>query len=216
MNQRYSFVEEWKVAWSMPWFRLQSALSFLALLAIVIFIPCFFNYVQGRTGPVLHDPLLQIIGPIDLSWITFLLIYASVILVLINLLSLPLLFLKTVKAYCLLMFLRVVSMYFAPLNEPAGIIVLRDPLVAIIGYGDRIITKDLFFSGHVSTMFLLSLSASSKWLKRILFLNTFLIASLILFQHVHYTIDVLVAPLFAFISFYLVRLSGSKSPGKGH
>ncbi len=72
------------------------------------------------------------------------------------------------------------------------------------------ISKDLFFSGHVATVFLLFL-ASSGWKYKFYFgLAAIVVAILILIQHVHYTIDVLLAPIFSIASYYIVRQSYKK------
>jgi membrane-associated phospholipid phosphatase len=74
--------------------------------------------------------------------------------------------------------------------------------VEVLGPG-QVLTKDLFFSGHTSTMFLLALMAPGR-ATRIFFLAcTVVVGSCVLWQHVHYTVDVLVAPLFAFAAYAL-------------
>jgi membrane protein implicated in regulation of membrane protease activity len=55
------------------------------------------------------------------------------------------------------------------------------------------ITKDLFFSGHTATLLLLALAVPPGWHRRMLAVATFLIGSLVLVQHAHYTYDVLAA-----------------------
>lgn len=57
-------------------------------------------------------------------------------------------------------------------------------------------TKDLFFSGHTSNMLLLALCFERKNDKLLGFAATTLVAVMVLFQHVHYTIDVLGAIVF--------------------
>jgi hypothetical protein len=78
---------------------------------------------------------------------------------------------------------------------------LNDPFVDFVGYGKNIITKDLFFSGHTSTLFLLFLIARKRALKIFFLAITLAVAMFLLKQHVHYTIDVLAAPVFAWISY---------------
>jgi hypothetical protein len=78
---------------------------------------------------------------------------------------------------------------------------LQDPFIGHFFYSNTVITKDLFFSGHVSTLFLIFLVNPIPQLRSFFFFSTILLAILILIQHVHYTVDVLAAPLFAWISF---------------
>jgi membrane-associated phospholipid phosphatase len=88
------------------------------------------------------------------------------------------------------------------LNAQKGLIILVDPLSNIF-YGNTFITKDLFYSGHTSTAFLMFLCLQKKPDKIFAVIATFMIGTLLLVQHVHYTVDVLAAPLFAFFSWYI-------------
>jgi membrane-associated phospholipid phosphatase len=81
---------------------------------------------------------------------------------------------------------------------------LHDPLVRLFGPG-KLLTKDLFFSGHTSTLFLLALAVPGRIAKTLFVLCTAAVAFCVLAQHVHYAIDVLAAPLFAYASFRFAR-----------
>jgi membrane-associated phospholipid phosphatase len=98
---------------------------------------------------------------------------------------------------------RILSMYVVPLDPPIGTLDLKDPLIFVVGTGTPI-TKDLFFSGHTSTMFLLSLTAINKKLKIIFLVSTFLVGFLVVLQKAHYTIDVVVAPFYAYCSYKII------------
>ena len=101
--------------------------------------------------------------------------------------------------------MRTISIYLVPLEPPIGMILLKDPVTIIFmstpsgGY----IVKDLFFSGHVSTVVLFFIVAVNRNVKALLLLLAFLIGTFILVQHVHYTIDVVAAPFFSFLAFKL-------------
>ena len=187
----------WAEAWRDRKFKLQFFASLFFLLLIGQWIPHFFNFIQIRPGVTLHDFILEQIVPVDLSLLTFLLIYSALTTALIAFSYYPWLLLRGIQSYCLLIVIRVATIGMVPLENPPGMIVLNDPLVAIIGYGEQIITKDLFFSGHTSTLFLFFLIARGRKLKTIFLLLTLAVATCILIQHVHYTIDVLAAPLFS-------------------
>jgi membrane-associated phospholipid phosphatase len=88
-------------------------------------------------------------------------------------------------------------------------ILLNDPFVQFFGSGD-VLTKDLFFSGHTATLFLLFLISEKKYLKIIFLLCTILVGIAVLLQHVHYTIDVLAAPFFAYASYKLAAVINEK------
>jgi hypothetical protein len=101
-------------------------------------------------------------------------------------------------------------MYLVPLNPPPGMIPLGDPFVEYFGTG-RLLTKDLFFSGHTATIFLFYLVSdpARRGLKIIFLICTVLVAVFVLLQHVHYTIDVASAPFFTFSAYKItLKLSG--------
>jgi hypothetical protein len=93
---------------------------------------------------------------------------------------------------------------FVPLDPPAGLIVLTDPLTAVF-YGRSTITKDLFFSGHTSILFLAFLCLERKWDKILALTGTCIVACLLLVQHVHYTIDIIAAPIIIYPVFRIVK-----------
>ncbi|MDM8176234.1 phosphatase PAP2-related protein [Olivibacter sp. 47] len=62
-----------------------------------------------------------------------------------------------------------------------------------------------FFSGHTSTMFLIFLCLPNRVDKLLALIATLLVGSMVLIQHVHYSIDVLAAPLFTWCCFWLGR-----------
>jgi len=90
------------------------------------------------------------------------------------------------------------------LNPPEKMIPLNDPVVEFFGTG-QLLTKDLFFSGHTATIFLLYLLADKKLLKTFFLVSAIVVGIGVLLQHVHYSIDVFVAPFFAYCSFYIVK-----------
>jgi len=178
----------------------------ILLLVVVLFIfPNFLTFVEARDGVVLTDPILALFSPIDLTWLTFALIYISLITAIISLAGKPEILLLALQSYSLLVIFRILVMYSAPLDAPDGIIILNDPFVQFFGNGE-ILTKDLFFSGHTATLFLLFLISDKKLLKFIFLISTILVGAAVLLQHVHYTIDVLAAPFFTYSSYRIVKI----------
>jgi hypothetical protein len=200
-----SYRQRWSAAFNKPRFRIHFIATVVVLLSFLFLVPHFLEYIQLREGAVLNDPVLNLVVPQNLSWITFTLIYTSLVIGLISLLKAPEKLLTALQAYCILTIIRVITLFLTPLNNPPGIIILVDPFTGLIGYGGNIITKDLFFSGHISTMTLLYLTARNKKLKKILFISTIVIGCLLLIQHVHYTIDVIAAPVFTLVSFQCAK-----------
>jgi hypothetical protein len=194
----------WKEAWIDKSFRLQTICSLIAIGVVVAFVTPFFNFIQARPGYRLNDWVLNQLQVRDISYCIFLLIYSVVFLTAVNLSARPPLFIKCLQAYTLLLVVRIVCLYFVPLETDKGLIPLVDPFVGKLFYQGSPITKDLFFSGHVSTMFLFSLTMPWRPLKYYFIAATVLVAAFILLQHVHYAVDVAAAPFFALLCYRLV------------
>lgn len=184
-----------------------SVLILIATLIVLIFcvssLAKFIVFVEGRPGAVLDDPVFYWFNAVDLNIPVFTLIYLSLITCMLYLaINEPNDLIIALQAYTLLVIVRMAMMYVVPLEPPVGTIDLNDPLVFIVGTGTKI-TKDLFFSGHTSTLFLLFLVTHKLWLKYVFLVNTILVGSFVILQKVHYSIDVLVAP---FISYCCYRI----------
>jgi len=185
-------------------FLIESLLTILFLIIILFSLARFLNFVEARSGVIIPDPLLSLINPVDLTWVIFGFIYSSLLIAIIALIKDPFRLLTAIQVYCIMIVLRMAVMFVTPLEPPANMISLRDPFVEYFGTG-QLLTKDLFFSGHTATLFLLYLVAVGKQLKIFFLISTIIVAVSVLLQHVHYTIDVLSAPLFAYISFWVLH-----------
>jgi membrane-associated phospholipid phosphatase len=69
---------------------------------------------------------------------------------------------------------------------------------------DVFVSKDLFFSGHVAALVLLMLLVVDKYAKAWIFLCTIMVGIMIMWQHVHYSSDVIFAPLASYIAYKFV------------
>jgi hypothetical protein len=179
-------------------------ITMIILTVILIFFPQFLNFIEQREGAVLSDPLLKGFHPIDLTWLTFALIYISLILFLISNIKDPQKVMVALQSYGLMVIFRSIAMYLTPFEAPGTLLVLDDPFVQLFGKGD-ILTKDLFFSGHTATLFLLFLLAQNKILKSFFLISTIMVGTAVLLQHVHYAIDVFVAPFVAFGAYKIIK-----------
>jgi hypothetical protein len=184
-------------AWTKKQFRLKVLLTAICLVPILFLLTRFLANVERRPGVVLDDPILLLFNPVNVTWVIFLVIYAGIIGGVIYLLRHPYHLLIAVQTYGLMAIVRMASMAVVPLDPPLTMIALKDPFVELFGSGTTL-TRDLFFSGHTSTLFMLSLAMPTDRSKVIYLLATCIVAGCVILQHVHYTIDVLMALFVAF------------------
>ena len=190
-------------AWSDPAFRTEFAATIALLVPVLIALTHFLDGVERRRGVTLTDPVLALFPAVNLTWLTFLIIYAGIIAGLVVLVQNPRRLLLVFQAYAVMALFRMAAMYLAPLEPPPGIIELRDPFVEFFG-GGKTLTRDLFFSGHTSTTFLLFLLIPGKWLRVAYACATLVVGVCVVLQHVHYTFDVVAAPFFAYGAYAIV------------
>lgn len=171
---------------------------------VIIAFSHFLHFVEQREGVVLNDPFLNTFNPIDLTWLTFVLIYLSLIIFVVTTFNKPDKLLIAFQAYGLMLIFRTIAMYLTPFEAPETILLLNDPFVQFFAKGD-ILTKDLFFSGHTGTLFLVFLLAENKTLKTIFLILTILVGAAVLLQHVHYSVDVFVAPFVAYGAYRIIK-----------
>jgi hypothetical protein len=180
-------------------FTLLAAGTLAGLITALLSLNRFLQFNERRSGTTLLDPVLAALPAADLSVPLFVLIYGALLLTVGSLARRPRALLVALQAYALLATFRIGMMYSIPLEAPPGMIVLVDPFVRAFGEGPNW-AKDLFFSGHTSTTFLCALSVPSRSLRLLCLGACASVAALVLVQHAHYTIDVLVAPFVAFAS----------------
>ena len=194
----------WPAAWARPGFRVRLGSVAVLLLGLLAVVPGFYRFVQARPGPVLADPLLGLLPVQDHSVLIFALIYGAIAATLVYLLPRPKHLLQTLWAYYLLQLMRMATLWLLPLDPPAALVMLRDPLVdRLFEVTTQPIVRDLFFSGHTATMTLLTLAGQGRRWRWALGLATVAVGLLVLVQRVHYSYDVLVAPFFAWAAYWL-------------
>jgi hypothetical protein len=191
----------------LPGFRLRLGLILPALVATLAALAALVKRVELRPGVVLPDPVLAMLAPRDVTWPVFTLIYVGIVLAVLLLVRSPVRLLLGAQGYVIMALLRIVVMWATPLDPPPGMIVLEDPLVQGFGGASQPLTRDLFFSGHTSTMFLLFLAVPGRATRAFFLAATVGVAFLVLVQHVHYAVDVLAAPPFAYAAWRIARAS---------
>jgi membrane-associated phospholipid phosphatase len=194
--------QEWQEAWGIRSFRAKVIAGFLITVSILSFFPSFFQRIEQRQGIVLNDPLLRLVPAHNVSVLLFIIIWTLSALAAVRAVQSPRMLLTFVWSFIVLSLFRMLTIFLVPLDPPAGLIGLIDPLSNFF-YGPKFVTKDLFFSGHTSTVFLLYFCLPGRVDKRLALLITFGVALLLLIQHVHYTLDVLGGFLFGWLSWWI-------------
>ncbi|HVA97535.1 MAG TPA: phosphatase PAP2-related protein [Bacteroidia bacterium] len=193
--------------WLMAWKHKPYKYALLALLVFTLIVSHYYQYFllfnEGRNGIDFNDPVLKYFTPINLSIPIFIAMYSAAILTAFHVIyTSPILTLKLALAYTLLLIWRMFSLYFLPLNPPPGLIILNDPFLKHFVYSARNDVRDLFFSGHTSSTFLFFLVVKNKKLKMYLMACVLFLAVALLAQHLHYSIDILAAPVFAYLAYF--------------
>ncbi len=190
----------WKLAWQQKSFRYKLFAGVFFITIILVCYPFFFKYIQERKGLLFNDALLNLIPPYDGYILIFILVWSCAFLMLITAIRNPDIFLTFLIGYIFLSVIRAFTMFVFPLEPPIGIIDLIDPLSNHF-YGVPFISKDLFFSGHVSTLFLMYLFQQDKLIKYYTLIACLCVGILVLVQHIHYSIDVVFAFPFAYVCY---------------
>jgi hypothetical protein len=194
----------WQIAWDYPAFRIKLLAGVLVLAVTLYSFPIFFSIIQPRPGLFVDDWVLDRIPTKDVSNWIFLVLYPASLYFLFRMVTNTTLCITALWGYIFLCLARMSTIYFIPLEPPATILQLTDPF-SIFFYGKEFVTKDLFFSGHTATMCLLGLCLQKRIEKQVFFIGTTILGILLLVQHVHYTMDVIGAPLFSYLCWFMGR-----------
>ncbi len=205
-----SFIKSSQIAWGTEWKSRKFRWSLLGgLLFFAIFplnAPEYFQWIQQRPGRLLDDWVLENIPAMNVSMPIFSIIYFSVLYLIGSLAPHPKRFLWFVWAFNLETLFRFACIYWVALEPPIGLVDLHDPVAEAFIYGENMpITKDLFFSGHTATMVFAAYFLPNKQSRWVALGLTLIIMALLAIQHVHYTIDILAAPLATIISIILSK-----------
>lgn len=185
---------------------LSAAFLLVCTIVFIGFMDKHHHMILNKGGIIFEDPVLALLPEIDLSVWIFTLTYGSV-------LSFVVLHIKDAErlsalmvGYGVLLLMRMLSMTLLPLDEPKGLVPLDDPFLNQLIYpGD--VTTDLFFSGHVGAVFLIAFLSTYT---RYFVLAGIVLSVMLLFQHIHFSIDVLAAIPVAFCIAYVIKRIWSK------
>lgn len=199
-----SIKQAWTAALQSPKKRDKLLIGSFLVAILLSSLPIFFNYIQKRQGVVLNDWVLAHLPAYDVSVIIFSIIWGMALLTFTRALYNPVIYINYVWTLIFINLARMLTIYLVALDPPHGLIHLVDPLTGIF-YGNTVITRDLFFSGHTSTLVLIFLCLEKRNDKIVAFIALGAVMVLLLIQHIHYTVDVVAAPIFVYLIFLAVR-----------
>jgi hypothetical protein len=204
--------KNWKEAWLNKIFRENLIVGISILLTVVIFTFYFFAYIENRAGGVtMNDWVLKMIPAKNVSFPIVLLESSAIILFLVRSITNPAMVITFLLAYIFILITRNITIGITELRPPVGLIALKDPIASLI-YKSNSINRDLFYSGHTSLLFLFYLCVNKMADKYYLLFAVIVVGVLLLIQHIHYTVDVLCAPFFAYGCYWLSKKIPHYSP----
>ncbi|ETV86739.1 hypothetical protein H257_01831 [Aphanomyces astaci] len=204
-----SSFDEWVRKWNRS---LSSKVDIVGTLSALVWTlqiyQVFLRWNETRTDiqgfALLHDPVLHQLTPVDYSLPLFFLVYGSVILALVVYgRNKPDFVMELLQAKTCVIYMRMMALYLVPLEAPMDTIPLIDP---IAGSDGIVLMRDLFFSGHTATTFLVFLTCrrhDTAW-KGLFFVMAATTAIMVTLQKTHYAIDVFAAPFFVYTCHGLV------------
>ncbi|KDO34408.1 hypothetical protein SPRG_01544 [Saprolegnia parasitica CBS 223.65] len=196
------FYVAWKHKWDQGTYsKLDIALTFAVFFWTLQYYTTFLRWNENRTDiegfVTMHDPVLMRLSPGDYSVSLFVLAYGSVSIGLYHARHMPELIIEMLQTKAFVIWVRMVALYLVPLEAPVGTVPLIDPIAG----GDGIVLmRDLFFSGHTATTFMIFLVVRRQnvlW-KSFFFVLALTTAILVMLQKTHYAIDVYAAPFFVY------------------
>ncbi len=200
-----SSLKNWSLAWSNKAFRTTIILECIALLLLLLCTITFYRWLEvQKEGVIPDDVLLKYIPAMDVSLPIAVLEASVFMLCIVRAATNPNLAITILFALALQFTFRLVTIDLTRFLPPPGLIELKDPFGSM-AFHSRYITRDLFYSGHTSSQFIFYLCARKKYDRYYMLFTTVTIGIMVLLQHVHYTIDVISAPFFAFACYILSK-----------
>lgn len=197
MAEQRAVLNVWRSNWQSSDYRKKCIVGLITISFILISLPFFYQAIEQRNGISFNDYLLSWLPAYDLSLFIFIIIWSMTLLTFSRFRQDPSIFLTFLWGFILINLSRFVSIGLIPLDAPEDLIPIHDPISNHF-YGPKFITKDLFFSGHTAAMFLMFLCLKKRVDKCLALLATIIIGVFVLVQHVHYTMDVVMAPVITY------------------
>lgn len=203
--------QAWEAAFKVKSFRVKLYLAPAVFLIYAAITRPVSLYIEHRPGIRLDDRLLTFLPRFDWSMPVFVLLYASICIMLLAYLQRPGIILRVLEMHFYVAVFRQLCILLIALEPPKGIIVLRDIFLENSIYPTGIhMTKDLFFSGHVASIWIYFLCADKLYLKVFFGCATVLMAFMILSMRIHYSYDVYGALLFTSVLYRVYARIGER------
>jgi hypothetical protein len=203
--------KDWNNLWENKTYLFTWIFLFSLVLVTLKLTSLFLSYNESRiSGVQLNDIVLQYLPVSDVSTPLFTITWLCILACLPIALRTPK---KSMVLFISILFMsiaRSLTLYLVPLQPPIDIIPLRDTFLEVSFYDNKVMVRDLFFSGHTANLVLAFFLVDVKWMKIIVGVCTFIVAFLLLKQHVHYTIDVVAAPFFAYLAYRFAKMLTEK------
>lgn len=194
----------WKPFWQSPKNRTYFRLGIFVFACMFLSVFFTLRYVEQRQGFVIEDWSLNIFGkPRDFSVPIFAITYFAMVYAISANIARPKIFIHMLITYAIMQLFKCLLLLCIPLDPPKDILPLTDPVLETLFYGGNVNLKDLFYSGHVATVFIALIYARGHLMKILFFVLAVALAFMMAQQRVHYIADVVAAPLFVWIAFRL-------------
>jgi hypothetical protein len=204
-NELKYIPEAWRNVRGSKSFRNQLIFSLLAFVIANLHNFHCLRIWQQRPGVQINDMVLNLMPPVNLSLPIFFFEYSAMLLAIAFILVYPDRFVKGLQMFALVVFARTVSIYLVALEPPKDMVPLWDPMANFFLHTPNVfVSKDLFFSGHVAALVLLMLLVENKYAKGWIFISTIAVGTMIMWQHVHYSTDVMFAPLASYVGYKFI------------
>jgi hypothetical protein len=204
-NNTETFLQAWRAYFDVPGNKSFFAFSFIANTILLIASAKVLAYNASHPGHFIPpDPLMRWLQPIDLSVPIFILEYLAIIFLFFYMTDKPGYFIKCLWSVSVLLWLRTITVMLIRFSPSPDMIVLTDPFTQFFFGEDVKVTNDLFFSGHVGLLAFFYFIVENKYLKAFLLFTIIAVGFMLIWQQVHYTLDVLFAPVFSKLVFELV------------
>lgn len=198
------FKANWRDALNEKNFSLKYVINFVICFSLYMLMVRFLVWNRFRPGVILNDPIQQLFFPRDFSFVVFSLTYFCAISFIVYIAARPRDFYYASRAFTLVFLLRGVFIYTVPLLPPIDTIPLHDSFLDFLVGEKNDILNDLFYSGHMADLCIFIFCCRVKFLKYFYITAAFVVGTLLVWQHVHYTADVLASPFFAYVCYALL------------